>query len=131
MKDWHDFQIKGIFFNWLVYTFQLLIIAYSHYSLSWFLCQVDAYVVARHPNYISSYAPGHALSVMDTQQAAEIEFFDGQKGLVPRAEIYRMPQDKYNHDVLHIQQRLRDMVGLSVVSRDDKTGQYVPGNVYK
>ncbi|PVD34305.1 hypothetical protein C0Q70_05576 [Pomacea canaliculata] len=81
------------------------------------------------PNYISSYAPGHALSVMDTQQAAEIEFFDGQKGLVPRAEIYRMPQDKYNHDVLHIQQRLRDMVGLSVVSRDDKTGQYVPAQI--
>ena len=84
-------------------------------------------VVAQHPSHSSSYAPGCVFAVDEVLQKAVIKFYDGQEGTVLRAEIYHLPQEKYNLDVLHIQQRQQSMLGLSVVARDDRTGEYFPG----
>ena len=78
-------------------------------------------------SHSSSYAPGCVLAVDEVLQKAVIKFYDGQEGTVLRAEIYHLPQEKYNLDVLHIQQRQQSMLGLSVVARDDRTGEYFPG----
>ena len=84
-------------------------------------------MIARHPSHSGSYAPGSVLAVDDVLQTATVQFYDGQEGAVPRADVYRLPRDKYSHDVVHIQQRQRSMLGKSVVARDDGSGQYFPG----
>lgn len=86
-------------------------------------------VIAQHPCHSASYAPGCVITVDDVLQTAEIQFYDGHQGPVSRADVYRLPREKYNHDVLHIQQRQRAMLGLSVVARDDSCGEYFPGQV--
>ena len=95
------------------------------------LCvQEEDRVVAQHPSHSSSFAPGIVLAVDEVLQTATIKFYDGQEGTVSRVEVYRLPQEKYNHDVLHIQQRQQSMLGLSVVARDDNTGEYFPGECF-
>lgn len=95
------------------------------------LCvQEEDRVVAQHPSHSGSFAPGSVLAVDEVLQTATIKFYDGQEGTVSRAEVYRLPQEKYNHDVLHIQQRQQSMLGLSVVARDDNTGEYFPGECF-
>ncbi|KAL8616726.1 hypothetical protein ACOMHN_017764 [Nucella lapillus] len=91
--------------------------------------KVDDRVVAQHPHHSSSYAPGSVLSFDDVLQVVTVRFYDGQEGAVPRTEVYRLARDKYNHDVLHIQQRQQSMMGLSVVTRDDDSGGYFPGQI--
>lgn len=91
--------------------------------------KVDDRVVAQHPQHSGSYAPGSVLSFDDILQMVTVRFYDGQEGAVPRAEVYRLAREKYNHDVLHIQQRQQSMMGLSVVARDDNSGEYFPGQI--
>ncbi|XP_076446673.1 von Willebrand factor A domain-containing protein 3B-like isoform X2 [Babylonia areolata] len=88
-------------------------------------------VVAQHPQFSGSYAPGSMLSFDDVLQMVTVRFYDGTEGPVPRAEVYQLPREKYNHDVLHIQQRQQNMLGLSVVARDDDSGGYFPGQITK
>jgi hypothetical protein len=89
--------------------------------------QEDDRVIALHPGHTGSYAPGCIVSFNDVQQTATVKFFDGQEASVSRVDVYRLPKDKYSHDVMHIQQRQQSMLGLSVVARDDSNGQFYPG----
>ena len=84
-------------------------------------------MVAKHPHHELGYAPGHTETVDTVRQTVKVRFFDGQQAVVQRVDVYRLPRDKYQHDVTQIQQRRQAMLGLSVVARDDETGEYLPG----
>nr|KAG5692189.1 hypothetical protein BaRGS_008735 [Batillaria attramentaria] len=53
----------------------------------------DDRVVALHPCHTASYAPGCVCSVDEVRQTAEVQFYDGHKGDVPRVEVYRLPRE--------------------------------------
>eukprot|EP00105_Crassostrea_gigas_P022697 XP_011442307.1 PREDICTED: uncharacterized protein LOC105338748 isoform X2 [Crassostrea gigas] len=82
-------------------------------------------VVALHPDYSFSYAPGIVLKVYQNLEM-KIRFYDGQvlEEKLPREEIYKLTQEKYEHDVNYIVQCETRWVGQAVVARDDRMGSY-------
>lgn len=86
-------------------------------------------MVALHPDYSFSYAPGIVLKVYQNLEM-KIRFYDGQvlEEKLPREEIYKLTQEKYEHDVNYIVQCETRWVGQAVVARDDRMGSYHLGN---
>lgn len=86
-------------------------------------------VVALHPDYSFSYAPGIVLKVYQNLEM-KIRFYDGQvlEEKLPREEIYKLTQEKYEHDVNYIVQCETRWVEQAVVARDDRMGSYHLGN---
>lgn len=87
-------------------------------------------MVALHPDYSFSYAPGIVLKVYQNLEM-KIRFYDGQvlEEKLPREEIYKLTQEKYEHDVNYIVQCETRWVGQAVVARDDRMGSYHLGNI--
>ena len=114
-------------------------------------------MIALHPDYSFSYAPGMVTSVNDSE--LEILFYDGCSASLPWGEVYHyhpakgskkdkeaavsIPQvneaapegqvksgggsAKYRQDVAYIRAREDKLVGAAVVAREDRTGAYYPG----
>ncbi|KAK3099856.1 hypothetical protein FSP39_010823 [Pinctada imbricata] len=80
-------------------------------------------VVALHPHYSFSYAPGVVLEVYHNMEM-KVRFYDGEENRLPRDEIYKLTTEKFEHDVNYIIQCETRWVGQAVVSRDDRTGTY-------
>ena len=113
-------------------------------------------MIALHPDYSFSYAPGLITAVNDSD--LEILFYDGRSALLPLGEVYHyhpvktskkekanvsIPQmndvtleeqkksgggsAKYKQDVAYIRAREEKLLGAAVVAREDMTGSYYPG----
>lgn len=80
-------------------------------------------VVALHPHYSFSYAPGVVLEVYQNFYM-KIRFYDGEEAKLPREEIYKLSLQKFEHDVNYIIECETRWVGQAVVARDDSTGTY-------
>lgn len=80
-------------------------------------------VVALHPHYNFSYAPGKVLEVYQDLHM-KIRFYDGEESTLPREEIYKLTTDKFEHDVNYIVECETRWVGQAVVGRNDDNGTY-------
>lgn len=78
-------------------------------------------MVALHPDYSFSYAPGIVLKVYQNLEI-QIRIYDGQvlEEKLPREKIYKLTQEKYECETR--------WVGQAVVARDDRMGSYHLGN---
>ena len=85
-------------------------------------------VIALHPNYIYSYAPGEVHKV-SYSSAAMVEFYDGVVADLPRKEVFKISRSKFNSDKAYILDRERKIVGKSVIARDDYNGYYRLGKL--
>ena len=83
-------------------------------------------VVAMHPNYSFSYAPGVILEV-SSDLWMNVRFYDGQEARLPRDEVYRLPVEKFEFDVAYILKCEERWVGQAVVARNDKTATFQLG----
>ena len=88
--------------------------------------QANDAVVALHPNYSFSYAPGAVLDV-SSDLWMTIRFYDGQEAHLPRDEVYRLPTEKFEFDVAYILKCEEQWVGQAVVARNDKTAMFQLG----
>ncbi|XP_021341552.1 uncharacterized protein LOC110442323 isoform X2 [Mizuhopecten yessoensis] len=80
-------------------------------------------VVALHPHYNFSYAPGIVLEVYQDLHM-KIRFYDGEESTLPREEIYKLTTEKFEHDVNYIIECETRWVGQAVVGRNDENGTY-------
>ena len=83
-------------------------------------------MIALHPNYTFSYAPGVVLETESTR-FMQVRFYDGHEARVPRDELYHLPAAKFELDVAYIVKSEDQWVGQAVVARNDDTGVYQLG----
>lgn len=86
-------------------------------------------MVALHPDYEFSYAPGQIVRVSSDLSKLLVKFYDYKEAVVLRAEVYKLPRIKYQIDVEHIVGLEKRWVGQSVVARNNLTRAYEPAKV--
>ena len=83
-------------------------------------------MVALHPDYESSYAPGRCVAV--SKHEYEVEFYDYCIAAVRRKDIYKLKsRQKYEADVGLINALEKNKVGTKVVARNNRTHVYELG----
>lgn len=87
--------------------------------------EAEATVIARHPHYQQTYAPG----VIVCSTPLQIRFYDGTESIIPKAEVHLVDFERFEDFVDNIIQLESRWVNESVVARDDKTGVYKLGTV--
>lgn len=85
-------------------------------------------IIGMHPDYTFSYAPGVVIEVGSDLQTS-VRFYDGTEHRLPREEVFRVPQDKFEYDVAYILKCEEQWVGQAVVARNDKTGLFQLGKL--
>ena len=106
-------------------------------SLSLFLSllfnmQVGSTVVALHPDYASSYAPGHVTAIHTTADPVlhySVQLYDGSSSFLPRHEVYNLPPDKHKSDVEYLHSREKAWLGQEVTARSERNGFYYHATV--
>ena len=83
-------------------------------------------VIALHPSYSFSYAPGVVLEV-GSDLWTKVRFYDNAEARLPREEVYKIPNLKLETDVAYIVKREDQWVGQPVVARNDETGFFQLG----
>ncbi|XP_028400268.1 von Willebrand factor A domain-containing protein 3B-like [Dendronephthya gigantea] len=85
-------------------------------------------VIALHPNFSFSYAPGVVVNV-NNDMLFSVRFYDGREDVIPREEVYYLSHEKFSAAVefiVHCEERL---VGMAVVARNDTDGLFYLGHV--
>ncbi|XP_046854173.1 von Willebrand factor A domain-containing protein 3B-like isoform X2 [Xenia sp. Carnegie-2017] len=90
--------------------------------------KVNDAVIALHPSFSFSYAPGIIVDVKD-QLLYNVRFYDGRENIIPREELYLIAPEKFSFDVDYIVRREESLVGKAVVARNDGDGLFYLGNV--
>ncbi|XP_070554779.1 von Willebrand factor A domain-containing protein 3B-like [Ptychodera flava] len=88
----------------------------------------DDTVVALHPSYSFSYAPGVILNVYPDLWT-HIRYYDGEEAKVPREEVYGIATEKFETNVGYILRCEDNWVSQAVVARNDSDGCYYLGQV--
>ena len=91
------------------------------------LLQVGDSVIALHPNYAYSYAPGVVVKVLPGLWS-QVKFYDNCEEKLPREEVYRVPKAKADLDIAYISQCEKRWIGKIVVARNDENGLFQLGN---
>ena len=86
-------------------------------------------VVALHPSYSFSYAPGVVMEVTSDRHS-KVRFYDGEESVLPREEVYHVPTQKFEADVAVIIEKEQQWVGAPVVARNDDTGMFQLGECF-
>ena len=103
-----------------------LSLSYSMYM------QVGSTVVALHPDYTSSYAPGHVTAIHTTADPVlhyTVQLYDGSSCFLPRHEVYNLPPNKHKSDVEYLRSREKAWLGQKVIARSERNGFYYHATV--
>jgi len=84
-------------------------------------------VIALHPSFPYSYAPGTVLRLEDS--GLYVRHYDGIESVLPREECYLITPEKFERDCQYILQCEESLVGQAVVARNDKDGMFHLGTV--
>ncbi|XP_046557678.1 uncharacterized protein LOC124266886 isoform X3 [Haliotis rubra] len=86
-------------------------------------------VLARHPIYYWSYAPGRVVETLG--QHLTVRFYDNNQKNINRWDVYAArDREKHDKDVAEIRQREKDWEGLQAFIRDE-SGVYKLGTIEK
>ena len=94
------------------------------------MIKVEHTVVAKHPNYQATYAPGVIVKI-SSDKVYLVRFYDGTEGIISKAEAHYVEPERFEKIVdfiLNLEQR---WIGETIVARDDHTGIYKLGKVIK
>ena len=81
-------------------------------------------MIAKHPNYQSTYAPGVVVKDMVNSSAYHIRFYDGTEGLLSKTEAHFVEHEKFENIVDYILKLEERWKGETIIARDDQTGIY-------
>jgi hypothetical protein len=93
--------------------------------------QVGDSVVALHPYYEFSYAPGQIIQVSNDMNKMMVRFYDYVEAVVLPREVYKMNHLKYQADVELINRLENERVGKNVVARNTHSNVYEVGKIVK
>ena len=88
-------------------------------------------MIALHPNYENSYAPGQVTKVSNDLQKIKVKFYDYVEATVNLDDMYALNHIKYQSDVAMIDRLEREKIGKNVVTRNSYTKNYELGKVLK
>ncbi|XP_052795299.1 uncharacterized protein LOC128228179 isoform X2 [Mya arenaria] len=91
------------------------------------IIQKDDHVIAPHPDYYCSYAPGHVIQVFEKR--VNVVFFDDRHERLKIKDVYKISQEQYHDDVITIKQCEEELKGADAVMLDNTTGKYIPVTV--
>lgn len=86
-------------------------------------------VVALHPEYAFSYAPGQIVKVADDLTKVVVRFYDFVEAVVFREDVYKLNRLKFERDVNAIIELEKRWVGQTVVARNNYSNVYELGKV--
>lgn len=84
-------------------------------------------MIALHPQYEESYAPGEVVQVSNDMEKMMVRFYDFEEVIVLRRNAYKMSKMKFEHDVGMINQLEKEKVGKTVVARNTFSNVYELG----
>ena len=83
-------------------------------------------VVALHPSYSNSYAPGIVVNIFDIFNVT-VRFYDGVEGILRVEEVYYIGLCKFEADVAEIAKLESQLINKTVIARNNLTGRYEQG----
>ena len=86
-------------------------------------------VVALHPNFENSYAPGQIAKVSSDMSTIKIRFYDYFEAVVDTREVFSLNHIKYQADVEIINHLEMEKIGKNVVARNPLTRVYELGRI--
>jgi len=89
--------------------------------------EVNQTVVALHPNFSLSYAPGIIRGILNDGLHLTVELYDGKISLLLRHDVYHLEPVKHTSDVEYLRQREAKWLGKAVIARRNRDGFYLPG----
>ncbi|XP_052792052.1 uncharacterized protein LOC128226200 [Mya arenaria] len=91
------------------------------------IIQKDDHVIAPHPDYYWSYAPGRVIQVF--KKRVNVVFFDDRHERIKIKDVYKISQEQYHDDVITIQECEEELKEADAVMLDKTTGKYIPVTV--
>ncbi|WAQ99962.1 hypothetical protein MAR_024335, partial [Mya arenaria] len=85
------------------------------------------HVIAPHPDYYWSYAPGRVIQVF--KKRVNVVFFDDRHERIKIKDVYKISQEQYHDDVITIQECEEELKEADAVMLDKTTGKYIPVTV--
>ncbi|CAF1056301.1 unnamed protein product [Brachionus calyciflorus] len=86
-------------------------------------------VVALHPNFEFSYAPGKIIKISIDKNSYDVKFYNSSNGTVKSDAIFKISKFKYETDVEQILHLENNLIGKEVIARNDLRRTYEPGYV--
>lgn len=86
-------------------------------------------VVALHPHYEFSYAPGQIVKVSSDMTKLIVKFYDFVEAVVLRNECYKLPRVKFQYDIDKIIELEKRWIGQTVVARNNYSNVYELGKI--
>ncbi|WAQ99980.1 hypothetical protein MAR_024353, partial [Mya arenaria] len=87
----------------------------------------DDHIIAPHPDYYCSYAPGHVMQKF--KKRVNVVFFDDRLERIKIRDVYKISQKQYHDDVITIKQCEEELKEADAVMLDNTTGKYIPVTV--
>lgn len=86
-------------------------------------------MIALHPDYELSYAPGQVVKLGNDMTRVLVKFYDFVEQVVPRDQVYKLNKSKFQSDVNEIIILERELVGKTVVARNNLSHVYELGKI--
>ena len=86
-------------------------------------------VVALHPHYEFSYAPGQLVDISPDSNKLLVRFYDFVEHVVLRQEVYKLARIKFQMDINSIIELEKRWIGQTVVARNNFSNVYEMGKV--
>ena len=84
-------------------------------------------VVALHPNYTYSYAPGRIIKSSNDNENFLIKFFDNTEDLVHKNEVFKLDVLRFKKGMNTINYYETSWKGLKVIARNSETNTFETG----
>ncbi len=84
-------------------------------------------VVALHPHYQNSYAPGQIVSINDSRCKVTVRFYDYTESIISSEEVFRLHIIKFQNDIDFINYLESKWIGQTVLARNNETNIYEIG----
>ena len=84
-------------------------------------------MVALHPEFEFSYAPGQIVKVSNDLSQVIIRFYDFVESIVKLNEVFKLHRLKYQVDIENIVNLEKKLIGKTVVARNDYSNVYELG----
>lgn len=93
------------------------------------LYEIGDSVIALHPHYEYSYAPGQIVQISNDLNKILVRFYDFVEGVILQEEVYKMAKVKFQLDVNAIIDLEKRWIGQTVVARNNYSNVYELGKV--
>lgn len=96
-----------------------------------FNLEVGDPVIALHPEYELSYAPGQVFHVSNDMKTYHVRFYDYAESVVNNTDVFKLPRIKFQPDINEILRLEQRWIGQKVIARNNNKRVYELGKVVR